>query len=287
MEAPQWARSAFLALPDPVQARIRHRTGHLAPWEDGRPPRAPACPAGMTAGPPDFVGVGVSKCGTSWWFSLILAHPDVHGPVKKELLFFNRNFFRQFRDGDCSDAELEAYHQWFPRPAGSTTGEWTPSYLFSYRLPPILQRAAPKAKLLVLVRDPVERYRSDISRRMPRRRLRRVRYRGLARGFYAAELAPWEEAYHREDLLVLQYEACTRDPAGQLAATYRFLGLDDTFQPPQLHTAVNATASKRAVDPGFERMLTELYEPDVVALARRHPEIDLRLWPHFAHLAGR
>ena len=139
----------------------------------------------------------MSKCGTSWWFSLILAHPDVHGPVKKELLFFNRNFFRQFRDRDCSDAELEAYHQWFPRPAGSTTGEWTPSYLFSYRLPPILQRAAPKAKLLVLLRDPVERYRSDISRRMPRRRLRNVRYRGLARGFYAAELAPWEEAYHR------------------------------------------------------------------------------------------
>ena len=90
----QWARSGFLALPDSVQARVRHRTGHLAPWEDGLPPRAPACPPGTTVGPPDFVGVGVSKCGTSWWFSLILAHPDVHGPVKKELLYFNRNFFR-------------------------------------------------------------------------------------------------------------------------------------------------------------------------------------------------
>jgi len=283
----RWARTAFLALPDSVQARVRHRTGHLAPWEDGLPPRAPACPPGTSVGPPDFVGVGVSKCGTSWWFSLILAHPDVHGPVKKELLYFNRNFFRQFRDRRPSDAELEAYHQWFPRPAGAITGEWTPSYLFSYRMPPHLQRAAPGAKLLVLLRDPVERYRSDISRRMPRRRLRNVRYRGLARGFYAAELAPWEEAYDPDDLLILQYEACTRDPAGQLAATYRYLGLDDSFQPPQLHAAVNATASKRAVDPGFVRLLTELYEPDVAVLARRHPEIDLRLWPHFAHLAGR
>ncbi len=282
-----WARTAFLALPDSLQTRVRHRTGHLAPWEDGRPPEAPPAPAGMTVGPPDFVGVGVSKCGTSWWFSLILAHPDVHGPVKKELLFFNRMFFRQFRDRDCPDQDLAAYHRWFPRPAGALTGEWTPSYLFSYRLPPVLQRAAPGAKLLVLVRDPVERYRSDISRRMPRRRLRNVRYRGLARGFYAAELAPWEEAYDRREMLVLQYEACTRDPAAQLAATYRFLGLDDAFQPARLHASVNATVSKRAVDPGFERMLVELYEPDVVALARRHPEIDLRLWPHFAHLAGR
>jgi hypothetical protein len=31
--------------------------------------------------------------------------------------------------------------------------------------------------------------------------------------------------------------------------------------------------------------MSELYEPDVVRLAARYPEIDLRLWPHFAHLA--
>ena len=285
MHPDRWARSGFLALPDNLQAQIRHRTGRFAPWEDGRPPVAPAAPPGTATGPPDFVGVGVSKCGTTWWFSLILAHPDVYGPVKKELLFFNRSFFRHFRDQACPDAELAAYHDWFPRPPGTVTGEWTPSYLFSYRLPPILQRAAPGAKVLILLRDPVERYRSDISRRMPRRRLRKVRYRGLARGFYAAELAPWDDAYRAEDMLVLQYEACTGDPSGQLAATYRFLGLDDTFRPPNLQAAVNQTASKRSVDRGFERMLAELYEPDVVALAARHPEIDLRLWPHFAHLA--
>jgi hypothetical protein len=280
------ARSAFLALPDSVQARVRHRLGRYAPWEGGRPPVAPACPPGMVTGPPDFIGVGVPKAGTSWWFSLILAHPDVQGPVKKELLYFNRNFFDQERHRPVTDADLEGYHRWFPRPAGSKTGEWTPSYLFSYRLPPILKRAAPEAKVLVLLRDPVERYRSDISRRMPRRRLRNVRYRGLARGFYAAELAPWEDAYDPSQLLVLQYEACTARPAEQLAATFAFLGLDDTFRPPQLSVPVNQTKTKRDVDEGFQRLLVELYEPDVVALAARHPGIDLTRWPHFAHLAG-
>ncbi len=280
------ARSAFLALPDPVQVRIRHRMGKFAPWEDGRAPRAPTCPPGMRTGPPDFVGVGVPKSGTSWWFSLILAHPDVHAPPRKEVLFFNRNFFDRIGQQPCTDEDLVAYDQWFPRPEGTTIGEWTPSYLFSYLLPAVLRRAAPQAKILVLLRDPVDRYRSDISRRMPRRRLRNVRYRGLARGFYAAELEPWERAYGPSERLILQYEACSRWPAEQLALTYRFLGLDDSFRPPHLTAAVNETRVKRKVEPGFERMLVELYEPDVVALAARHPQIDLQLWPHFAHLAS-
>jgi hypothetical protein len=278
-------RAALRALPDPVSARIRHRTGRYAPWEDGTAPQGPPCPPGMTTGPPDFVGVGVPKAGTSWWFRLIEAHPDVASPPQKELNFFNRIFFRRERAGGISDDDLRAYHSFFPRPPGSVTGEWTPSYLFSYRLPPILRRAAPRAKLLVLLRDPVDRYQSDISRRMPHRRLRNVRYKGLARGIYTPELAPWEATYAPEEMLMLQYEACCRDPATHLAATYRFLGLDDSFRPARLGALVNETKAKRAVTPGFERLLVELYEPDVVALARRYPQIDLTLWPHFRHLA--
>ena len=287
MAPPPWARSAFLALPEPVQTAILHRMGRYPPWADGRAPVPPPCPDGMTVGAPDFVGVGVSKCGTSWWFNLILAHPDVHGPVRKELLFFNRIFFQRTRTTPATDEELQAYHRWFPRPPGTTTGEWTPSYAFSWRLPPVLRRAAPDAKVLVLVRDPVDRYRSDISRPMPRRRLHSVRYRGLVHGFYSAILQPWEQVYDPSEMLVLQYERCTRHPAEELAATYRFLGLDDTFRPPALTAPVNRTKAKRTVDAGFERLLVESYEADVVALAARYPQIDLRLWPHFAHLADR
>ena len=84
----------------------------------------------------------------------------------------------------------------------------------------------------------------------------------------------------------MQFEACVRRPAEHLAATYRFLGLDDTFCPPALREAVNPTKSKRAVDAGFRHLLVECYEPDVAALAARYPQIDLRLWPNFSHLAG-
>jgi hypothetical protein len=280
------ARAAFGVLPDRLQGQILHRTGRFTPWANGHPPQAEPCPAGMSIGPPDFVGIGVPKAGTSWWFSLIQAHPDVASPPVKELNYFNRWFFRQLgADGEVSDDQLRGYHAFFPRPPGSIIGEWTPSYLFAHRLPPILERAAPQANMLVLLRDPIERYQSDISRRMPSRRLRNVRYKGVARGIYTPELAPWETTYPRHQMLVLQYEACTRDPVAQLAATYRFLGLDDSYRPRQLDARVNETRSKRSVSPGFRDLLVEIYEPDVVTLARRYPEIDLELWPNFSHLA--
>ena len=287
MELPTSARTAFLSLPKGLRSAVLHRRGSYAPWETARPPQAPPCPPGLRTGPPDFIGLGAPKCGTSWWFSLILAHPDVYGPVKKELLFFNNLFFAQYQRGGVTDEDLSAYHDWFPRPDGAVTGEWTPSYLFWYLLPGILDQVAPDAKFLVMLRDPIERYHSDISRRMPRRILHYVRYRSLARGFYSAELEPWAEAVDASRLLLLQYEACAADPATHLAATYRFLGLDDSFTPPKLVARVNETKAKRELDAGMQRLLAELYEPDVVRLAARHPEIDLARWPHFAGLAGR
>ena len=278
------ARTAFQSLPRGMQTRILHRRGSYAAWETGRPPAAPLCPPGMQIGPPDFIGLGVPKCGTSWWFSLILAHPDVQGPVRKELIFFNRTFFRQYKEHGVSDEDLRVYWDWFPKPANAVTGEWTPSYLFWYLLPDILQRVTPDAKFLVMLRDPIERYHSDISRRMAKKNLNGVRYRGLVRGFYSAEMEPWEDVYDRSRLLMLQYEACVADPATHLASTYRFLGLDDTYRPSKLLAKVNETEAKRELNPRLQGLMSELYEPDVVRLAARYPEIDLRLWPHFAHL---
>ncbi len=278
-------RAVVRSLPSGVRGELLRRTGRFPPWADGQPPAPPAAPVGTVQGPPDFVGVGVPKAGTSWWFNLIEAHPDVAPPVQKELNFFNRFFFERAPVDALGDDAFRAYHGFFPRPPGKKSGEWTPSYLFSYRLPPFLRKAAPEAKILVLLRDPVDRYRSDISRAMPRRERRNVRYKGLVRGIYTPELAPWEAEYGPDELLVLQFERCVRDPAGQLAATYRFLGLDDTYRPPRLADPVNVTKSKRGLPTSLERLLVELYEPDVVALADRHPEIDISLWPHFSHLA--
>jgi len=54
-------------------------------------PEPPPPPPGFVTGPPDFVGVGAQKAGTTWWFRLIEAHPGVyHDPDQRpELHFFD------------------------------------------------------------------------------------------------------------------------------------------------------------------------------------------------------
>jgi Sulfotransferase domain len=279
-------RYVFLRTPTSFQHRVLHAFGREAPWTSGSPPVAPPAPEGMRTGAPDFVGIGAAKSGTTWWFSLLMSHPQIHVEYEKELNYFNEQFLKRLDAGKVTLADAEAYHDWFPRPEGTITGEWTPHYAFASRLPPVLRVAAPGARLIVMLRDPVERYRSDLSRRMPPKALERLRYRSLANSMYANVLKPWEEAYAPEDLLVLQFEACIRSPADYLAETFRFLGVDDTFRPPEVRAPINTSKKKLGVDPFVVQQLVRLYAPDVLRLVARRPSIDLSLWPNFAHLAN-
>ena len=94
--------------------------------EEAFDPSPPQATADEITGPPDFVGIGVQKAGTTWWFDAICAHPDVYSrrDIHKERHFFGRYAIEPFGSADSS-----LYHDWFPRPAGTLTGEWTPDYM--------------------------------------------------------------------------------------------------------------------------------------------------------------
>ena len=279
------ARYLFLRTPTSFQRRTLSAMGSEMPWASGRPPVAPPPPEGMRTGPPDFVGIGAAKSGTTWWFSMMVQHPEIHLEHDKELNFFNPPFVRRLEAGKVTMADAVAYQAWFPRPEGTITGEWTPHYAFARLLPPVLQAAAPGAKLIVMLRDPIERYRSDLSRPMPPKALERLRLKSVPNGMYADILQPWEAAYRPEDILVLQFEPCLRAPGEHLAETFRFLGIDDTFRPPETSSPVNKSKRKLELDPFVVEQLVRLYTPDVLNLVARYPHIDLSLWPNFAHLA--
>ncbi len=283
------AQKVLRSLPSSVQGRILNTLDRHPPWYDGRPPVAPSPPPGMTTGAPDFVGIGVPKCGTSWWFDLIMTHPDIYVRSGKELYFFNRWFLRHLNSDGCTQADLDAYHQWFPRPLGKLTGEWTPHYVFQYQIPPLMKLAAPDAKMIVMLRDPIERYISDISRHMNRQRKRMTRYRSIGNGFYSSIFMPWEDVYSPSELLILQFEACVRQPETMLKRTFEFLGVDGGYKPEAklLRTPVNKTKAKLDIDSGMKNLLSQMYEREVASLTERHPEIDLRLWPNFSNMLDR
>lgn len=273
---------------DPASVRQRRRVFETLP-------EYPACPEGWTTGAPDFVIFGAQKSGTTWWFRLIEQHPGVVQPANQrpELHFFDR-LWAEWPD----DAAIERYHRFFPRPPGKLIGEKTPEYLSCPWAPPMVQQAAPDARAIVLLRDPVERYVSGMSH-MDRGGLieeseadgvvrvlgdrMRVVTDAISRGLYATQLEWLLQSYPIERLLVMPYEACAADAAGQLSRTFEFLGLPP-FELPAEELARprnKAKLAKVTVPQEHLALLRRYYQPDVDRLRTILPGLDLSLWPNF------
>ena len=73
-------------------------------------PQPPVAPDGWTPAPPDYVGVGTARSGTTWWDSLISAHPGVSRlpETPKEIHFFDDRW-----EGRLSEADVRRYHGFF------------------------------------------------------------------------------------------------------------------------------------------------------------------------------
>jgi hypothetical protein len=242
------------------------------------------------AGPPDFVGVGALNSGARWWHDLLLQHPGVERRRrgKREL-----RFFEQFCTRQMTEADVAAYHSHFPRRFGGLTGEWTPRYMYDSWTPLLLRRAAPEARLLVLVSDPIGLYTS---------RLGLCRSDAAGRARFAFQLNCLLKQFDRSNVLVQQYERCRLDPQGEYERMLHFLGLDDFRLSlagrgfPGLYRRARGLASRArrrlrrgapgtvVLWPDLEQALLVALEPEVRELKRLVPELDLGLWPRFAHL---
>lgn len=241
----------------------------------------PPTPAGMQIGPPDFVGVGAARSGTTWWDALIQAHPDV---VRVEGVPKEIHYFDSFASASFGPEDAARYHEFFPRPAGKLAGEWTPGYMLHYWTPAQLRIAAPDARLLVLLRDPVERFRSGLT--LTENRLtfawnaRGAANGGYHRGIYADQLLRLWRVFPREQVLILQYERCVSDPVGELQRTFAFIGLDpEPAAGLAVRRLVNETRGQKVPLTREQlRTLVERYAPENERLARLIPELDLDLW---------
>ncbi|PZS12625.1 MAG: hypothetical protein DLM57_18480 [Pseudonocardiales bacterium] len=263
--------SLHRGLRGPLRARLRHIQA-----------RAPWTAVGRRPGPPDYVGVGVQRCGTSWWQSLIEQHPDVAslGLGAKELHFFDSFWAREVGTED-----IERYCAHFLRRPGYCVGEWTPRYLYDPWAVPALLRAAPQARLLVLLRDPVQRFQSGLRHAAQRTGTLSADdvTAAFGRGLYGAQLGRLLEHVPRRQVLVLQFERCCRDTPAMLAETFDFLSLEPAEVAAQV--SVNASSVQLEIARSVAAEVRERYVDDVKELAALFPDrIDLSLWPNFCSL---
>lgn len=260
-------RSVRRAARGPIRTRLRLAQARLPVSNLRRRP-----------GAPDYVGIGVQRCGTSWWHSLLESHPGVAalGLGAKEL-----HFFDQFWQRDLSRADIANYHAQFRRRPGQLCGEWTPRYLHDPWAVPALLRAAPEARLLVLLRDPIARFGSAL--RHARAHTGSVDADAVTdafhRGEYGAQLRRLLELVPRERVLVLQFEQCVRRPEALLAETFDFLQLPQVDVP--IGGPVNAIDRDRtAFSTTLLREARERYRADAAEVEALFPgRVDLRLWP--------
>jgi hypothetical protein len=163
---------------------------------------------------PYFVILGTQKGGTSLLYKLLIRHPMVESAATKELHFFDNNF----------SEGLSWYERYFPQSKRiddrmTVSGEATPSYLFDPLVPERMAKTVPDARLIALLRNPVDRAYSQYQMRM--RRGHEVRSfeeairqemagesgeEYLARGRYAEQLERFAYFADRNNLLVMKTE---------------------------------------------------------------------------------
>jgi hypothetical protein len=251
----------------------------------------PEHPPDWRTGPPDFVIIGAQKSGTTWWQGLVEGHLQVVRPARQRR---ELHYFDHFWDRWPSEAQFERYCRYFPRPEGSLVGEKTPGYLYQPWVAPMLARIAPQARLIVLMRDPVERYVSGLgllqrsgalkgqvgSGDLGAREHRIVE--AMDRGRYADQLAWWLRHFPRQNVLLLQYERCVADTQGQLTRTFEFLGLpDQRASVAEISRTRKKSSDHVSLAPELRRLLVDYYADDVAALRALMPDLDLSLWKGF------
>jgi len=103
---------------------------------------------------PDFFIVGAPKCGTTALHSALSSHPEIFLSKNKEPHFFARDL--NIGKGWCIRDESEYLGLFADSGAAKRVGEASPWYLFSKTAAEEIHEFQPEARILILLRDPVD-----------------------------------------------------------------------------------------------------------------------------------
>ena len=266
---------------------------------------------------PDFLCIGAQKGGTSWLYMNLDRHPDVWlAPVKElhylDQLYAKREGEEEWRQrgqralarlarlrparADGSDEAVGALFatatvsdEWYGSifalaPSGSICGEMTPSYAL---LPDDgirhLVALNPDAKILFLVRDPIERALADMRMLLNRRdrhprgqtpphRDDEVDSEVLKLSRYSETLRRYRRHIDERAIWIGDFDRLAGDAQALLRDVCTFLGVKfDERLFPEMRQKVNVGVSRVVGGAAYDRLKEEL-EPEYDELAQIIPE---------------
>lgn len=249
--------------------------------------------------PPSFLLIGAMKCGTTALYDYIAQHPQVIPAIFKEIHFFDKFF----KEDKIDSIKLETYSVDLLRklylsyflPIKKTeeviTGEATPAYIRLPNLEKIVYSMFPDIKLIVILRNPVERAISNYhmkTRTVLKRKSKKLEYsleetinfeleklesnpndlvkvieedpnKILTKGLYVYQLQRWMKFFSKEQFLILRTEDLSEDPAAVMKQVFEFLDLPD-YQQIQYSRKNKGTYSSK-IDEGLLSRLYDFYRP--------------------------
>ncbi len=209
---------------------------------------------------PNFLVLGTAKAGTSSLYAYLKQHPDVYLSPTTELNFFaHEGSDLNFRGpGDLEyvwgDSLVATYDDYRKQFAGvkqeAAIGEVSTHNLYCSQAPALIKRYVPNAKMIAILRNPVERAFSAFShmvrdgreetddfRAALAREPARIRenweplwhYKSMS--LYGAQLSRYFEVFDREQIRVYIYDDFIARPLDAVQDIFAFIGADPGFVP--------------------------------------------------------
>jgi hypothetical protein len=206
---------------------------------------------------PNFLIIGAQKAGTSAIYAYLSQHPQVFASEIKEPAFFAFERVEvSFAGPDDAPAlrytvrDLERYRELFRKVGDKPrAGEASTIYMYAPQAAERIRHYIPNAKLIAVLRDPVDRAYSAYRHLVRDGRETLSFEEGLAaepsrtaanwhpifhykqRGFYGDQLRRFFELFSREQIAVYTYDEFKAAPGALLKSMFVFLDIDPDFQP--------------------------------------------------------
>lgn len=196
---------------------------------------------------PNLIVIGAHKCGTTSLHRYLDEHPQIAMSRTKELHFFVKEV--------NWDRGVDWYRSYFDRSA-RVRGESSPSYTNypTYSgVPERMYSVVPKAKLIFMVRDPIdrivshfrmERARGDRTRTLADAAMRHYRNPYVWQSRYWWQLRQFLDYFPLSRILIASQEELARDRRETMRRVFRFAGVDEEFESPAFERIWNTSAER-------------------------------------------
>ncbi len=206
---------------------------------------------------PDFIIIGAAKCGTTSLYDYLIQHPNIGTASKKEIIFFDLNYEKGTFWYRSHFPTIFTKYLYRLKNKDFITGEASPGYIFHPYAPQRIFKLIPKVKLIILLRNPVDRAYSHYNQQVKNGRqtlsfedainveqqlvktgeFKNILNKGnydiynfvslshLVSGIYVDQIKSWMDVFPRGQSLIIHTQDLEEDPDKILSQIFEFLNL--------------------------------------------------------------